>query len=126
MNGDRLEESDYNLNLNSNKMKISIIKAEKLTTIPRIKNMMVIYDNGINIQKKLISNEFAVTIEQKEYDSSDSNSYKLKVQEPFDIKVSDTVYFYFVLYDENNACYFGDFEKLQNMKVSIKLGNDTV
>ena len=126
MNGDRLEESDYNLNLNSNKMKISIIKAEKLTTIPRIKNMMVIYDNGINTQKKLISNEFPVTIEQKEYDSSDSNSYKLKVQEPFDIKVSDTVYFYFVLYDENNACYFGDFEKLQNMKVSIKLGNDTV
>jgi hypothetical protein len=128
INGDLLEKTDYSLiyNLNDKQIKFSL-GSSKLTSISRIKNVTVTYEEGNSIQRKLISEDFQITINQEKYDTSSeiSNKYQLQIQEPFDIMVGDLIYFYILLYDPNNACFYGDFDILKNMKINLKIGESS-
>ena len=101
-------------------MKLSILKSDYLTSIPRYKNFMVTYVNGENIQKRLLSKEFPVEIIQVGYNTTSEQPYKLKIQEPFNIKVGDNIYFYIILYEGSGACYYGDFEKVKEIPVKFE------
>ena len=124
MNGERLQKEAYSISKNEDKIKISITKSEKLTSIPKNKNIMVTFEDGVNKQKKLLSQDFIVSINQKDYSSIDS-TYKLSIQESFNIKVGENIYFYILLFDENSACYYGNSTQLENdLMISLDIAND--
>ena len=124
MNGDRLPKEAYSITYSQSQIKISITKSDNITSIPKNKNLMVTFEDGVNKQKKLISEEFTVSINQYNYSNSDS-SYKLLIQESFDIKVGEKIYFYILLLDINDACYYGDSAQLENdILVSLDIPDD--
>ena len=123
MNGEKLEKKrDYSLTFihETNKLKLSIQKKVYLTSIPKIKKIMVTKGNGENEQKNILLEEFPVTIEQLKYDPTSQELYQLKIQEPFDLKVGELIYFYILYYDENHACYYGNFNNLTKIQVNLK------
>ena len=98
---------------------IFTIKSYEFTSIPKIKKLMVIYEKGDSSKKNLIPENTQIEIKQTEYDPT-TQIYSLIIQEPFDINVGEKIYFYILLYDQHSACYYGDFDKLKNMEVTLK------
>ena len=131
LNGEQIQNDGYSISKmqDTNKIKISITKSDKITSIPKTKNIMVTFEDGVNKQKTLLNQEFSVTVNQQSYDLSESTQtspYKIAIQEAFDIKVGELIYCYILLYDENNACYYGDSENLINdMEISLQIDDDT-
>jgi hypothetical protein len=131
LNGEQIQNDGYSISKmqDTNKIKISITKSDKITSIPKTKNIMVTFEDGMNKQKTLLNQEFSVTVNQQSYDLSESTQtspYKIAIQEAFDIKVGELIYCYILLYDENNACYYGDSENLINdMEISLQIDDDT-
>ena len=128
VNGERLQKDGYSISQiqGANQIKISITKKDIKSSIPKIKNIMVTFEDGVNIQKSLLDQEFSVTVNQNNYDSPDFSSFKLSIQESFDIKVGEQIYFYVLLFDENGACYYGDSTQLEkNMEITLKI-NDSI
>ena len=124
INGDFLDKKYFSLNTyQNNKIKLSISQNDKINTIPKNKNIMVTFIDGGKKQKTLLNEEFILTVNQNEYVSGEN--YKLVIQEPFDIKVGDLIYFYILLYDANDACYYGDPDKLNQIQISLELGENT-
>jgi len=117
INTELLEKTDYTMSYNSPKVVFSL-KSNKFTSIPKIKNLMVTYEKGDSSKRKLMSEEFQVEIKQEDFDTS--TTYKLMIQESFDINVGEKIYFYILLYDQKYACYYGDFNKLNNIEATLK------
>ena len=118
INGERLEKTDYSI-VYSMPQVIFTIKSYEFTSIPKIKKLMVTYEKGDSSKKNLIPENTQIEIKQTEYDPT-TKIYSLIIQEPFDINVGEKIYFYILLYDQHSACYYGDFDKLKNMEVTLK------
>ena len=91
-----------------------------LETSPKTKNLMILFEDGSNSQQLLFNQEYTLTVNQKTYaDSLLNNYYTFKVQDPLNLTVGENIFFYLLILDQNNACYYGDFDSLSTMTITI-------
>ena len=97
-----------------------------LETSPKTKNLMILFEDGANTQQLLLNREYTLTVNQKTYtDSLLNNYYTFKVQDPLNLKVGENIFFYLLILDQNNACYYGDFNFFSTMTITITKGTES-
>ena len=95
-----------------------------LDTSPKTNNIMILFEDGSNLQQLLLNQEHSITVNQKTYaDSLLNNYYTFKVQDPLNLKVGENIFFYLLILDQNNACYYGDFDSLSTIDITITKGD---
>ena len=97
-----------------------------LETSPKTKNLMILFEDGSNSQQLLFNQEYTLTVNQKTYaDSLLNNYYTFKVQDPLNLTVGENIFFYLLILDQNNVCYYGDFDSLSTMTITITKGTES-
>jgi hypothetical protein len=125
INGEKIENVGLSNGAAANVLHF-IIPKTYFDTIPKTKKVMVLYDDGSYTQTLLSSTEYSISVTQKEYiNTLIDDYYSFKIQDPLNLKVGQNILFYLLIYDKNNACYYGDFSKLSNIEITIKNGDLT-
>ena len=121
INGEKVKK--YEPSFGIDKFQISNIPSSYFDTIPKIKNIMITYYNGINKIRLLTSEEIKVEVISRDYSLSYYNVY---CQDPLDLKAGDNIKFYLVIKDKSSAgpCYNRDEENPPNIKISTIFAED--
>ena len=100
-----------------------ILPYKYFDTKPKTKNIQILYEDGSNTKKLLFNEEYSITVNQKDYAISlVDDYYTFKIQDPLNLFIGEKIAFYLLIYDKNNACFYGDFSKLSNIEITIKKG----
>ena len=98
-----------------------VLPIEYFYTNPKTKNIMILYDDGSNTQYLLMTEEYSITVKQKDYTNALFNDYyTFKVQDPLSLKVGENMFLYLLIYDKSNNCYFGNVESLSNLEIVLQ------
>ena len=125
INGEKIENTQISNPEGITNVLNFVIPYKYFDTIQKTKNIMILYADGSNIQKSLLSQEYSIIVNQKDYENSLVNSYYIfQIQDPLNLKVGENIYLYLLIYDKNKACYYGDFDKLSNIEIKLKIEND--
>ena len=124
MNGEKIENTIISNPESTNNVLNFIFSYKYFDTIPKTKNLMILYEYGSDLQKLLLDEEYSIIVNQKNYDNSISDNYSFKVQDPLDLIVGNNIYLYLLIYDENGACYYGDFNLLMSIEIYLKIRED--
>ena len=127
INGEKIENVQISNPEGTTNVLNFIIPNDYFNTIPKTKNIMVLYEDGTNYQKLLLNEEFSISVYQKGYSNSLVDSYySFKVQDPLNLIVGENIFFYLLIYDKNNACYYGDYNLLSGIEIKLKIGEDEI
>ena len=118
-NGEKIESADISSTSDNDIFKF-IIPSGNFNTIQKNKNLMILYEDGSDLQKLILNGEYSLTVAQKEYDNNAENYY-FRIQDPLALKVGENIYFYLLIFDENKACYYGEFDKIKNIEITLTI-----
>ena len=123
INGEKMKKYDLTVSNSNSLLQFSMSTSKYFDTIPKMKNIMITYDNGMNVIQLLQAEEISVKVDSKEYSV---NSYNYYYQAPLNLTAGDIIYLYLIIKDkssESSSCYYGDLEKLSGIEMATTLNN---
>ena len=85
--------------------KLETISFPKFDNIPKMKNIMITYYNGLRNIRLLTPEEIKVEVKSRTYSL---NNYNFYCQDPLNLIAGDNIYFYLIIKDKNSdSCLYG-------------------
>ena len=123
INGEKVGKCDPTFSITNKKFQIASMPAKYFDTIPKMKNIMITYYNGLNDIRLLTPEEIIVKVESRSYSLTNYNIY---CQDPLNLTAGDNLYFFLIIKDRSFGSCLYEYDKDFNFQISTILSGEEI